>query len=245
MQREVGFEWQTFVVMARVWDDFFLFLGATKKKKKMRELLEPPPTPDPLYHTCVGAHMKTKRDQVRFPRLFRPGAIHRPQPHTGQNKTNGTRNDQCLPAPRRSPRHSPRCLRHSRVASAPPPPFRLLLLPPVLRPAASRRPARHMGSASHRDSLLSARRKRERSSDSRSGAEGLWPSTRSSAQSGISGVCADGVWPAARSSAQSRPLAREVFGFVLWRRRFLAIKTFNVREDSSGQSQKLEKLSGC
>ena len=151
----------------------------------------PSPTRDPLHHTCVGAQRETERAQVRFQPLFRPGAMHRSQPHTTRpNRTGNTRN-----APHRSPRSSPRCLRHPRVASAAPPTFRLLQQPPVRRPAASRRPARHMERASHRESLLSACM----SSGSCSDAEGSWPVVRSSAQSGISGLCAEGSWPAALS----------------------------------------------
>jgi len=204
MPRKDGCGWHSFVVMARVWEDFFLFLRLQKSTRRCVNFLNPPHTRDPLHHTCIGVQKKTERDQVRFPPIFRPGAIHRSQPHiTGPNKTSNTRNAQCLPWPRRSPSRSPRCLRNPRVASAPPPPFRLLQLPPVLRPAASRRPARHMERGSQRESMLSARK----SSGSCSGAEGSWPAARSSAQSGISGLCAEGTWPAAlsRDLSHERP----------------------------------------
>jgi hypothetical protein len=39
--------------MARVWDDFFLFLKVTTTKKNLRALLEPPPTTETLFTTIA------------------------------------------------------------------------------------------------------------------------------------------------------------------------------------------------
>jgi hypothetical protein len=38
-------DWQTFVLMARFLEDFFLFLRVTEIKNKVHALLEPHPTP--------------------------------------------------------------------------------------------------------------------------------------------------------------------------------------------------------
>ena len=59
--RQDFLNWQTFAVMARVWEDILLFLSVTNIKKKMCELLAPPSTPATLFTTpALGATREPK-----------------------------------------------------------------------------------------------------------------------------------------------------------------------------------------
>ena len=72
----MGLGWQTFIVMATLLNDFFLSPRLTKIKKKVRELLEPPPTDATLFTTpALGPRRKPKEAKSLSRHFSGPGPL--------------------------------------------------------------------------------------------------------------------------------------------------------------------------